>query len=184
MKRCPECKKWTLDYDVYFGRYRCFNPDCEWMPISSVERELQLLEAYQQPEIICTGKLPELGIIITVTYEKVNDILAFDFGADEATFDLPEPDGRIIWQIAHRTGTVVGFAILEAKRLDVSQVQVNIAARKEDIERNLRIPGALSSGRPTRILITSVAFAAQSDELKTPSGVFTEAVEKFKATYI
>ena len=111
MKRCPECKKWTLEYDVYFGRYRCFNPDCEWMPISSVERELQLLEAYQQPEVISTGELPELGIKITVTYEEVNDVLAFDFRSNEATFDLPEPDGRIIWQIAHRTGTVVGFAI-------------------------------------------------------------------------
>ncbi len=183
MKQCPECKKWTLEYDAYFGRYRCFSPGCEWMPISSVERELRLLETYQKPEVMCTGKIPELETNVTVTYEEVNDVLAFDFGADEATFDLPEPDGRIIWQVAHRTDTVVGFAILQAKKLGVSEVQVNIVARKDDIERNLRVPGALSSGRPTRMLITGVAFASQSDKPEHSSPVFTEAVEKFQGMF-
>lgn len=80
MKQCPMCQKWTLDYDTYFGRYRCFNPDCEWMPSSSAEREIKLLESYQEPIIVDRGEVPELGLSITVTYDKVNDVLDFDFG--------------------------------------------------------------------------------------------------------
>jgi len=30
MRKCPKCNKWTLEFDDYFGRYRCFNPDCEF----------------------------------------------------------------------------------------------------------------------------------------------------------
>ena len=94
MKKCPECKKWTLDYDTYFGRYRCFNPNCEWMPSSSTEREITLLQSGQQPVIVDTKEFPELGLSVTVTYDEVNDVLDFDFGLNDPTFDLPEPDGR------------------------------------------------------------------------------------------
>jgi len=184
MKQCPMCQKWTLDYDTYFGRYRCFNSDCEWMPSSSAEREIKLLESYQEPIIVDRGEVPELGLSITVTYDKVNDVLDFDFGLGEATFDLPEPDGRLIWKIAHRTRTAVGFAILEAKELGVSEVQVNIAARKENIEQNLKtVPEAFSSGRPTRMLITSVAITAESEQAQAPSSAFQQAIEKFESKF-
>ena len=184
MKQCPMCKKWTLDYDTYFGRYRCFNPDCEWMPSSSAEREIKLFESYQEPVVVDERKVPELGLSITVTYDLVNDVLDFDFGIGESTFDLPEPDGRLIWKIAHRTRTAVGFAILEAKELGVSEVQVNIAARKENIERNLKsVPEAFSSGRPTRMLITSVALAVESDKAHVSSRAFRKATEKFEAKF-
>jgi len=184
MKRCPVCKKWTLDYDMYFGRYRCFNADCEWMPSSSTEREIKLLQSGQQPVIVDKKKLPELGITVTVTYDRVNDVLDFDFGPGETTFDLPEPDGRLIWRVAHRTRNAVGFAILEAKKLGVSEVRVNIKAQKENIERNLKsIPEAFSSGRPTRMLITSVALTSEKDEAYVPSDVFKEVIRKFESQY-
>ena len=181
MKKCPMCEKWTLDYDMHFGRYRCFNPDCEWMPSSSSEREIKLIESYQELHVVDRQEAPELGLTITVTYDSVNDVLDFDFGSDEATFELPEPDGRIIWRIAHRSGDAVGFGILEAKQLGVSQVQVNIAARKENIERNLkRFPEAFSSGRPTRMLITSVALSLESEKSPVSSSAFRKAAEKFQ----
>ena len=178
------CKIWTLEYDTYFGRYRCFNHHCEWMPSSSAEREIKLLESYQEPVVVDREEVPELDLTITVTYDKVNDVLDFDFGLCEATFDLPEPDGRIIWRIAHRSGTVVGFVILEAKELGTSQVQVNIAARKENIEQNLKtVPEAFSSGRPTIMLITSVAITAESEQAQASSSAFQQAIEKFESKF-
>jgi hypothetical protein len=154
------------------------------MPSSSTEREINLLQSGQQPDIVDTMKLPELGITVTVTYDRVNDVLDFDFGLGETTFDLPEPDGRLIWRVSHRTRTAVGFAILEAKKLGVSQVMVNIKAQKENIERNLKsIPEAFSSGRPTRMLITSVAVTAESQQAQAPSSAFRQAIEKFETQF-
>ena len=70
---------------------------------------------------------------------------------------------------------------MEAKELGVSQVQVNIAARKENIERNLKsVPEAFSSGRPTRMLITSVALAVESDKAQVSGSAFRKATEKFQ----
>jgi len=184
MRRCPVCKQWTLDFDDYFGRYRCFNPACEWMPMSPAGREIRRLESYEQPRFLSKERVPELGITITVTYDSTNDILAFGFGTGEPSFDLPEPDGRLVWKVAPRTNTVVGFEILEAKKLGVSEVRVNIETRKEDIERNLRkFPGGFSSGRPTRPLITSVAVAAASEEAEQPTPAFEEAIKKFQAEF-
>ncbi len=184
MRRCPACKQWTLDFDDYFGRYRCFNPDCRWMPTSPAEREIRRLESYEQPRILSEKPLPQLGITITVTYDSTNDILAFSFGAEEPSFDLPEPDGRLVWKVSPQTNTVVGFEILEAKRLGVSEVRVNIETRKKDIERNLkRFPGGFSFGRPTRPLITSVEFASASEKAEQPTPAFEEAIKEFQAEF-
>jgi len=184
MRQCPLCKQWTLDFDDYFGRYRCFNPDCEWMPMSTAEREIRLLREHKEPDIVSVDQIPELGVTVTVSYDSISDVLAFDFDGNKAAFGLPEPDGRFVWKIAKDSDTVVGFEILEAKKLGVSQVQVNIMARKEDIEQNLKkIPEAFLSGKPTRMLISNVAVMAKQEQAISPLPVVKEAIEKFNATY-
>jgi hypothetical protein len=154
------------------------------MPASSAEREIRLLQSRERPVVVDEKEITKLGLKITVRYDQVNDVLDFDFGVDEPTFDLPEPDGRLVWKIAHRSHTAVGFAILEAKNLGVSQVKVNIVARKENIEKDLkRVSDVFLSGRPTRMLITSVALTAESDEGQAPSSEFQEAIQKFQKEF-
>ena len=184
MRKCPECSQWTLEFDDYFGRYRCFNPDCEWMPPSAAEREIRLLEQRKEPRIILSEHIPELGTDVVVKYDSVNDALSFDFGPEDITFDLPESDGRMIWKVSRNSYSIVGFDILDAKRFGVSEVRVDITARKEDIERNLkRIKGAFSSGRPTRLLITSVAIRREIDEPELRNGPLRKAVDEFQKAF-
>ena len=184
MRKCPKCHQWTLEFDDYFGRYRCFNPDCEWMPSSAAEREIRLLEERKEPEIVWSEHISELGTDVIVKYDSVNDTLSFDFGPEDITFDLPESDGRMLWKVSRNTNTIIGFDLLEAKRFGVSEVRVDITARKEDIERNLsRIKGAFSSGRPTRLLITSVAVKRVTDEPELKNGPLAKAVDKFQKAF-
>lgn len=184
MKKCPNCKQWTLEFDDYFGRYRCFNTDCEWMPLSAVEREIRLIEERKEPENVTSEYIPELGTTVFVKYDSVNDALSFNFGIEDMTFDLPESDGRMVWKIARSNNMIVGFEIIEAKHFGISEVRVNIVARKEDIEQNLqRIKGAFSSGRPTRLLITSVAVKKEADEPELKNGLLKKAVDEFQRAF-
>jgi hypothetical protein len=184
MRKCPKCNKRTLEFDDYFGRYRCFNPDCVWMPPSAAEREIRLLEERKEPQIVYSEHIPELGTDVVVRYDSVNDTLSFDFGQEDMTFDLPESDGRMIWKVARSNNTIVGFDILEAKHFGISEVRVDIAARKEDLERNLqRIRGAFSQGRPTRLLITSVAVKRVTEEPELRNGPFKKAVDEFQRVF-
>jgi len=75
MKQCPQCRQWTLDFDEYFGRFRCFNPECEWIPASKTEREMRLLECRKYPIEVCQRELPELGLKLEVKYDSINDVL-------------------------------------------------------------------------------------------------------------
>jgi len=171
-----------LEFDDYFGRYRCL--DCEWMPASAAEREIRLLKERKEPQIVCREYIPELETTVVVEYDSVNDTLSFDFGPEDITFGLPESDGRMLWKVARGSNAIVGFDILEAKRFGVSEVRVDIAARKEDLERNLRrIRGAFSSGRPTRLLITSVAVKRETSEPELGNGPFKNAVDEFQRTF-
>jgi hypothetical protein len=184
MRKCPKCKQWTLEFDDYFGRYRCFNPDCEWMPPSAAEREIRLLEERKEPQSVWSEHIPELGTTVVVKYDSVNDALSFNFGVNDITFDLPESDGRMLWKVSRNSNTIVGFDILEAKRFGISEVRVNIVARKEDIERNLRkIKGAFSSGRPTRLLVASVAVKREGDAPDLRNGPLRKAVAEFQRTF-
>src|SRR4030042_4951461 len=119
MRKCPKCNKWTLEFDDYFGRYRCFNPDCEWMPPSAAEREIRILKERKEPQIVYSEHIPELGTNVVVKYDSVNDTLSFDFGQEDMTFDLPESDGRMIWKVARSNNTIVGFEIIEAKHFGI-----------------------------------------------------------------
>lgn len=184
MRQCPKCKQITLEFDDYFGRYRCFNPECAWMPTSVTEREIRLLREREEPKVISNKFMPQLDTTVIVSYDLVNDALSFNFKPEELTFDLPESDGRMIWKISRDSNTIVGFEILEAKELGVSEVKVNILKRKEDIERDLKtIKDAFSLGRPTRLLITCVSVKRQVEETGLRDGFFREAVDEFQREF-
>lgn len=171
MRRCPKCKKWTLEFDDYFGRFRCFDPECGWMPPSTAEREIRLLRSHKQPLTLDSVEIPDLGLTLTPSYDPENDALSVDFGLDEPTFDLPEPDGRMIWRIGRRSDAVAGFSILGVREGSISEVSVQfIVRRKGDIERELRrVPAMLTRGRASRELIERVVVTAVSDEHEAPA---------------
>ncbi len=180
MRQCPKCERWTLEYDEYFLRYRCFNPDCGWIPPSSTERQLRLLEGSGEPKLLLNKSIPQLGLHLTAHYDNVNDALLFDFGLGEASFDLPESNGRMIWKISRLSGSVCGFTIIGARQFGVGQVKVNFDARKETIEQSLRgVPTAIINGRPTRVLIERVEVTAHTKQPNmTSDGRITEAVNE------
>lgn len=170
MRKCPKCQKWTLDFDTYFGRFRCLAPECAWMPLSSAEREIRLLRSHTRPTRLPSVSIPALGLTLTPSYDSTNDAFSVDFGLDEPTVDLPEPDGRMIWRIGRRSDVVAGFTIVGAKEGAISEITIQfIARRKEDIERGLRrIPGALTRGRVTKDLIDEIVVTAVSREQSVP----------------
>lgn len=166
MRQCPKCHNWTLDFDDYFGRFRCLHRTCGWMLPSSAEREIRLLRSHTQPTGLDSVKIPELGLRLTPSYDPENDALSVDFGLEEPTFDLPEPDGRLIWRIGRQSDSVAGFSIVGIREGAVSGITIEfIAKRKHDIEQGLRrIPGVGAKGRATRDLVERVVVTAMSDE--------------------
>lgn len=165
MRQCPKCHNWTVDFDDYFGRFRCFDAECGWMPPSAAEREIRLLRSHKEPARLPPVEIPDLGSTLTFSYDSENDALSVDFGSREATFDLPEPDGRLIWRIGRRSDGLAGFTILGVREGAISEVTIEfIVTRKKDIERELRrIPGIGAMGRATRDLIEQVVVTAVSD---------------------
>jgi hypothetical protein len=166
MKKCPACDKWTLDFDEYFGRFRCYSPECGWMPASTAERELSLLGAETQPTPLPAVQIPELGLTVSSSYDREHDALSVDLGLDEPTFDLPEPDGRMIWKIGYRTDRVVGFTILGANKWRVSTLKIELIARRYDsIKQGLqRTSGILASGRVTKDVLDQIVVTAYSED--------------------
>jgi len=171
MRECPKCKKWTLDFDDYFGRFRCLNPECGWMPPSAAEREIRLLQSRTPPIELDAVQIPQVGLTLTPSYDAENDAFSVDFGLSEPTFDLPEPDGRMIWRIGRRGGDIAGFTIVGVRDGGISEISVElIARRKEGIERRLRrVPDVVSRGRATKGLIEEVIVTAVTDDEALPS---------------
>jgi len=188
MRECPKCRKWTLDFDEYFGRFRCLNPKCGWMPPSAAEREIRLLQSQTRPIELGPIGIPELRLTLTPSYDSENDAFTVDFGLGERAFDLPEPDGRMIWRIGRGSGAIAGFTILGVREEDISEISVEfIARRKEGIERRLRkIPDAVSRGRATKALVEEVIVTAVSDDEALPStsaeaeGAWKEVVSRVR----
>jgi hypothetical protein len=185
MNRCPVCGRWTLDFDHYFGRFRCYNPDCVWMPASS--SQMWLMRRRGRTSILSTKRTEE-GLTITSEYDPVNDALVFDFGLDEPTFDLPESDGIMVWRMGIATGSVAGFAIHRARESNISSLRIDIAARKKHVEDVVRAaPWALAAGRPSRVLVDRVSVKAeQSRHAATPGRTqmqeaFDETLDEFQA---
>jgi len=163
MKRCPKCKKWTLGYDEYFGRFHCSDSNCGWMPRSTAERQLFLLRERKQPKQLPIESIPDLDLAITPSYDELNDAFSVDFSVDEPTIDLPEPDGRMIWKIGSLTDTVTGFTIVGMREFGVSEINIAVSAKKYLIESWIRgTPNAVASGCPTKTLIDKIFVAARS----------------------
>jgi hypothetical protein len=142
------------------------------MPPSSAEREIRLLRAGQQLQKIAETRIDDLGLTLLASYDPEDDALVVEFGLREPTFDLPEPDGRMIWRIGYQSRSVAGFTLLLAKKSGVHAVRVDLGARIESIERGIRnTPAAAASGRATRVLIENVAVTATQRQPKplTPS---------------
>ncbi len=165
MRQCPKCGKWSLDFDGYFGRFRCLDSECTWMPPSTAERKMRLWQRHEEPTRLAPLEFRELGLTLTPFYDKEADVLSVDFGLDEPTFDLPESDAQMIWQIGRESDQVAGFAIVGVKEGAISKITIQfIVSRKEDIERRLqRSSSFLSRGRATRALIEEVIVTAVSD---------------------
>jgi hypothetical protein len=136
------------------------------MPPSTTEREIRLLRSERQPIRLDSLEIPALGLTLTPSYDPENDALSIDFGLDEPTVDLPDPDGRMTWRICRHSDTVAGFTIVGMRELGIPGITIeSIVQRKEDIERRLRrIPATLSKGRATRDLVEQVVVTAISDE--------------------
>jgi hypothetical protein len=189
MRQCPECRKSSLEFDPYFGRYRCFS--CGWMASSSTEREIRLLEENSHPEELFKGKIPSSDLVFTAAYDKLNDALLFDFGIKEPTYDLPEPDGRVIWKAGALSDMMAGVVILKAKELGISQVRIKIgiSARKKAFEDIIRsTPGGFAAGRATRSLMDKIERVELHVKTMQPNDQdddkpFSEAFEKFEERF-
>ena len=161
MRKCPDCKKYTLDLDNYFGRFRCFNPSCSWMAASSTEMELNRIEASEERSLLCENPIHGTELTLRAVYYPINDALAFDFGQGKPSFDLPDPDGIMTWKVGRDSNTVVGFAIVGVTKFDISHLTVNLQLRKECIDENIKsLREEIGSGRARRVLIEKVAVAA------------------------
>lgn len=154
------------------------------MPPSSTEREIRLLRSRKEPTFVSQQRIEDLDLTFTACYDSENDALVFDFGLSEPTFDLPEPDGRMVWRIGRQSDSVSGFCILGAKQFGVLGVAVDILARKQDIERSLRsLGGVTTSGTVTRVLIDKVSVSAhetgRSVSNRKAAEAFQDAITRF-----
>jgi len=157
MKPCPKCGQWSLAFDDYFGRFRCFGRNCGWMPPSSAEQEMRRCENSKRPEILATVSLTKTGIQVTLSYDDLSDALICSFGETGPTFDLPWPDGKTIWRIGASSCSVVGVAIYGAKEFGLNPEDRKTIASSLDISESLKAcswpltPGRLSVGLMRKI---------------------------------
>lgn len=184
MNRCPLCNEWSLDYDSYFGRYRCYNPDCEWMAPSSAVREMRMRKTNIPPRIIFKQDLPNSDLKFVASYDEVNDALIFDFGIREPAYDLPEPDGRVIWKISHLSEMVSGIILVGAKKFGVSHVSISINMKQEIEEILKKIPNPFSAGRPSKTLIEKVELVVKTEKEPRRDDLFKEAMNKFEESVL
>ena len=178
MRKCPKCGSWSFDFDDYFGRFRCFNSRCNWMPASAYERQDYSKGIGLGLEKIRKIHIEELGLTITTKYDHDLDYLIFDFGNNHPSFDLPEPDGRMIWQISSETNEVVGFIIAGPKEFGTYSITINIQARKKEIEDELKaIWGVAGRHQITRNIIENIMIkteSARSADQRQPNKINSE----------
>jgi len=170
MRQCPKCGRWSMDFDDYFGRFRCLA--CGWMAPSTTDLELRALQS--QPQQLESVHIPGLGLTLTPSYDADNDVISIDFGLNEPTIDLPEPDGMMIWRIGRHSDRVAGFAIVGAKEGPLSRIGIQfIMRRKKAIETRLPMFPAFAGRRVTRdvveeVIVTAVSQSIEAFETDTP----------------
>jgi len=190
MKSCPKCGRYTLDFDEYFGRFRCYNADCCWMPTTAGERHLRLMQARKSPVDVMRLPLDELGLTIDVAYDSINDVLLFDLQKDELAFEFPDEDVRIVWRIGRQSGDVVGIVVLGPREFGVSEIELNIAANLGRVADSIRHHcSTLPNGRPTRLAVENVAVTLRTQGELDSTGAqlpkaLQKAVHKFSDQYL
>lgn len=190
MRQCPKCNQWTMDFDEYFGRFRCFNAKCSWMPSTAAERHLRLMQENKSPKVIEAIEIPTLQLTLQVFYDETNDTLIFTFNNDQPSFEFPSDDVRVLWNIGRYTGEVLGFVILGAKSFGVKEIELDIVAKREkvseSIKSNLR---TLGQGKATKLAIDNVAVKLKTDTKLQKTDIdltskLNTIMERFSAEYI
>lgn len=178
MKTCPRCGKWSYEFDDYFERFRCRNPECSnRITSSSYERTLNLFKTFSQPEELVSIDLDNPNITVKTIYDNINDVLIFDSSSGEYIFELPDSnDDRIIWRVSTESASIAGFIILEVSQSDIDETEIQrIANRKYKIEGVLKeLREIVSLGRATNILVESISERISSEVVPLPHDVGTE----------
>lgn len=156
MKECPKCKLYTVDFDEYFGRHRCFNASCSWMPPSASERQFRLLERGSTPKEIASHNFDDIHMTMNVYYDEVNDVMVFDFCTGEPFFEYPSDDARISWNVGRNTGQFCGFVVYAAKEFGVEEVHLDIVARIGLAAEGIGSKSKIIAGQPTRNAIEKI----------------------------
>jgi len=157
MKLCPSCKQWTLEFDDYFGRFRCLNSECGWAQSSTAELALNRLEKRTEPSFFPVVKCHSTGKVLRPWYDSTNDAFVVDFGQQgEASFDLPE-DARWIWQLSASNGAIMGVVILGAMRWGLGE-KTNLDATMRIIEEMIKShPDSLCARRASHMFVSRIA---------------------------
>ncbi len=164
MKQCPSCKRYTLSFDKYFSRYRCYNPQCNWMPPTSTQMALTKLHSPERIKLLESAEISELEITLTSYYDEENDAFICDFGSPEPAFDLPEDDGIMLWKYGQQSKQIIGFVLAGAKAFGISELQVNFEARKKIIESHIPSNVSFSRGNVgNNVLIEKIFVSANME---------------------
>lgn len=170
MTKCPICDEYSMALDGYFSRFRCYK--CGWMTPSSYEREMKLAEQQEQPVLLLKQYSADLDATITALYDSANDALVFNFGSEEPSVDIPEPDGILVWQVGCGTRRVTGFMIFRARERGTERVEINLDLRKKSIEAGaLNYPDSLSPGRTSSVMIENIIVKALQTKAELHNGV-------------
>ena len=138
MTKCPACGNWSLDFDEYFGRYRCFRAACGWMPSSMAERCIEIGRSGRRPRPIGSICFDERHF--HCSYDRVNDVLILETRALDAPFiEVPDPLGTLAWRVSQSDFTVAGCDIVGVRRFGVPKALIlGIPARIAAVQELLR----------------------------------------------
>ena len=145
MNKCPKCKRWTLEFDEYFGRPRCLATDCGWMPPSRVQREMRRHFVYEEPITLAPVQVAGADEALMPHYDRPNDVvLGLLRQAQSSLEEEPDDDARIIWLRAANHATLAGFMVLDTAGMDQSEVTVeSLCSHKNELEH-----GVLRGAKP------------------------------------
>lgn len=193
MNKCPWCGNWSYDFDEYFGRFRCNSNMCPVRIVTSSEqREINLYNAHTQPKELFSRELGDLKIILKTLYDRINNILIFDFGFKGYTFDLPDSNNaRVIWKIIPQSASIAGFIILHVEESVIEEKEIEIiASRKNEVERELKkLHEIVALGRATRLLVerivSNVSHEGGSGQVRSEyAEALIEGLRKFKESQL
>jgi hypothetical protein len=159
MTKCPACGNWSLGFDEYFGRYRCFRVACGWMPSSMAERCIAIARSGRRPRLIGSVLIAE-GLYFNCAYDRANDVLILSDPTCNGPFvEVPDPHGTLSWRISQTELNVAGCDIVGVRRFGVPKALIHrIPAQIVAVRDRIRKDSGTRRG-----LSTLRAFLADSD---------------------